>query len=397
MEYELKVLEHIITVVLNPSRITRDTLNDEFLSECKLLIETERERIRNQFRVMVFSDRQQSDLESYYRKHQAILVQLVDIVFNYLQPGGPESIYRLTSDISISNFYKEIAQIPGDLLDFIEKSFPEYFDHGIKVPEAKRWLMAPEMKRSLKGIQKEVEKLEVDDELIKIACKPLEDYLLPGEVISYHELSYLQELQRELISFIKKKDKANLNEELCRLLLHLNFNSISFFSYYILQLQEKSNGCNTLPDLIEYHSLKLKIINQLPVKAGLVYKTGLPAIREQVGSWICEELYYLEKQERFLYLDPRPKNELQQTEMKVHTSLSVSHLAMAVKLLVEAKLITNTNSSDLIRMVARNFRTDRQEVISEESLRNKLYSFETATVTRLKDEIVGLMNLVRKY
>ena len=70
---------------------------------------------------------------------------------------------------------------------------------------------------------------------------------------------------------------------------------------------------------------------------------------------------------------------------------------MAVKLLVEAKLITNTNSSDLIRMVARNFRTDRQEVISEESLRNKLYSFETATVTRLKDEIIGLMNLVRKY
>ncbi|MBK7433504.1 MAG: hypothetical protein IPI66_06060 [Chitinophagaceae bacterium] len=70
------------------------------------------------------------------------------------------------------------------------------------------------------------------------------------------------------------------------------------------------------------------------------------------------------------------KNEQQTTEMKVHTSLSVSHLAMAVKLLVEAKLITNTNSSDLIRMVARNFRTDRQEVISEESLRNKLYSFE---------------------
>ena len=123
MEYELKVLEHIITVVLNPSRITRDILNDEFLSECKLLVETEKERIRKQFWVMVFGERQQSDLGSYYRKHQAILVQLADIAFNYLQSGGPESIYRLTSDISISNFYKEIARIPGDLLDFIEKSF----------------------------------------------------------------------------------------------------------------------------------------------------------------------------------------------------------------------------------------------------------------------------------
>ncbi|MBL0056256.1 MAG: hypothetical protein IPP31_08660 [Chitinophagaceae bacterium] len=294
-------------------------------------------------------------------------MQLADIAFNYLQPGDRKYLPFNKRHLHL-NFYKEITRIPEDLLDFIEsKSFPEYFDHSIKVPEAKRWLMAPEMKRSLKVIQKKAEKLEVDGELIKIACQPLEDYLLPGKVISYHEFSYLQELQRELISFTKKKDKTNVNEEFCLLLLHLNYNRISFFSYYIQQLQEKANGCNTLPDLIEYHSLKLKIINQLPVKAGLVYKTGLPAIREQVGSWICEELYYLEKQGRYLYLEPGQKNLQQPTEMKVHTSLSVSHLAMAVKLLVEAKLITNTNSSDLIRMVARNFRTDRQEVISEEA------------------------------
>ncbi|MBK7434420.1 MAG: hypothetical protein IPI66_11290 [Chitinophagaceae bacterium] len=87
-------------------------------------------------------------MESYYRKHQAILVQLADIVFNYLQPEGPESIYRLTNEVPILNFYKEIARIPEDLLDFIENSYPEYFDYGRKVPEAKRWLMAPEIKEA---------------------------------------------------------------------------------------------------------------------------------------------------------------------------------------------------------------------------------------------------------
>jgi len=397
LEYELKVLEHIITVVLNPSRITRESLNDEFLSECRLHIETEKERIRKQFTVMVFGDRQESQLETYYRKHQAILLQLADTAFSYLERGRQESIYRLTNEISIINFYEAISQIPEALLDFIEKNFPEYFDPNSKIPEAKRWVMAPEIKKNLKGIQKELEKSEADAELSKIACHPLNDYLMPGKLISYHELTYLHELQQELISFTKKKDKANVNEELCRLLLHLNFNSYRFFNYYILQLQEKAKGCKGFPDLLEFHSLKLKIINQLPVKVGMVYKPALPAIREQVGTWICEELYYLEKQERYLYPEPSQKNEQQSTEMKVHTSLSVSHLAMALKLLMEAKLITNTNSSDLIRMVARNFRTDRQEVISEESLRNKLYSFETATVTRLKDEIIGLMNLVRKY
>lgn len=397
MEYELKVLEHIITVVLNPSRITRGSLNDEFLNECKLHVENEKERIRKQFRVMVFGEHLQGYLESYYRKHQAILIQLADIVYFYLQPGKPESIERITNEVHILNFYKELLQIPEDLLDYIEKSYPEYFDQDLKVPEAKRWLMAPEVKRKLKATQKDMEKLEVDVELIKITCHPIEDYLLPGLLISYHQHTYLQEMQKELILFTKKKNMANVNEELCQLLLQLNFNSISFFSYYIQQLQEKANSCNTLPDSVKYHSLKLKIINQLPVKAGSVFKPGLPPIREQIGSWVCEELYYLEKQGRLLNMETGQKDEQLNSGMKVHTSLSVSHLAMAVKLLMEAKLITNTNSSDLIRMVARNFRTDRQEVISEESLRNKLYNFESATVTRLKDEIIGLMNLVRNY
>mgnify|MGYP003433826677 FL=1 len=129
----------------------------------------------------------------------------------------------------------------------------------------------------------------------------------------------------------------------------------------------------------------------------MVYKPGLPPIRDQIGSWICEELYYLEKQESILNGLAGSKKEVTANQTKVHTSLSVSHLALAVKLLIESKIITNNNSSELLRMVARNFRTDRQEAISEESLKNKLYSFESSTVNRLKDEIIGLMNLVRKY
>lgn len=397
MQYELKVLEHIITIVLNPNRITEHILTDEFISECKLHIENEKERIRNQFRIMVFGEQNQSILELYYRKHLDILIQLADISFNYLQPGKQESIFLLTNNETTINFYREIAGVPNELLDFIEISFPEYFYNETKIPESKRWLLAQEIKDDLKGIQTKLEKSEVNKALIKIACRPFEDLLLPGVQISYNTRAYLQELKSDLLFFTKKNGDLNANEALCRLLVHINFNSIHFLNYYIQQLQEIAKGCNTLPDLIEYFSLKLKIINQLTLKQGLIYKPGLPPIKEQIGSWICEELYYLEKKGRFVNQVQVQHGEQKINGTKVHTRLSVSQLAMAVKLLMEAKLITNKNSSDLIRMVAKNFRTDRQEVISEESLRNKLYNFESATVTRLKDEIIGLMNLVRKY
>jgi len=406
LEYELKVLEHIITIVLNPSRIKRDNLNDEFLSECKLHADAEKERIRKQFTLMAFGVSQESHIESYYQKHQAILIQLADTAFKYIQPDEPESIYRLTNEISIIDFYKEISiidfykeisRIPEELLYFMKMNFPEYFDIEKKLPDAKRGLMLPEIKRNLKLIKNELGKFEIESNLIKITCSPFEDYLSAEKNITYRDFAYLKELQRELISFIGKKNKVNANEDMRRQLLYLNFNRLSFFNYYISHIEEEVKNCNTIPELIEFYSLKTKLINQQPMKPGLVLKPGLPSIKEQVGSWICEELYYIEKRHKLLSKVHLQKNEEPSNESKIHTSLSVSHLALAVKLLVESKMITNTNSTELMRIVARNFKTDKQEVISEDSLRNKSYNFETATVSRLKDEIIGLMNLARKY
>ncbi len=397
MEYELKVLEHIITVVLNPSKLKRDQLNDEFLGECKLLAETEKERIMKQFTLMVFNESQESRIESYFRKHQAILIKLADIVFNYLLPGRLEGVILLTNENSILDFYKEISRIPEELLNFIEINYPGYFDREAKIPNSTWWLMAQEIKRNLKLIKKELGKFELDEKLIKIIRDPFEDYLTAEKNINYRNLAYLKELQQALIYFSRKNKIENANEQVCQLLLYRNFNSLRFYNYYINQLEERTRSFKTIPEQIEFYSFKIKLINQLQLKLGLVFKPGLPSIKDQIGSWICEELYFLEKRQRLLYQSPVQKNEEQVNEPKVQTSLSVAHLALAVKLLIESKVITNKNSSELLRMVAKNFKTDRQELISEDSLRNKSYNFESATVDRLKDEIIGLMNLVRKY
>ena len=244
---------------------------------------------------MAFAERKQKMLESYYQKHQAMLVKLADSIYQYLNPEGPVSIQRLTNDELVLQFYKKVMQVPLDLLDFIEQHLPEYFDHGCKVPESKRWQHAPEIKRELNGLKKELEKLDIYGGLIKIVFSPFEQYLLTGELISYREMTYLLKLQSELRSFTKIKHIQNAEVELCQLLLQLNFNSIRFFNYFIERMQERSRLFISLPDLIEFYSLELKIINQLTVKPGLVYKHELPAISEQIGSWICEELYFLEK------------------------------------------------------------------------------------------------------
>ena len=103
----------------------------------------------------------------------------------------------------------------------------------------------------------------------------------------------------------------------------------------------------------------------------------------------------MEKRHQLNALISDSKNEEPAFTPKVQTSLSVAHLSLGLKLLMDAGVITNMNSTELIRMVARNFSTEKRESISENSLRNKVYNIESGTVEGMKEVIIRLMNLVR--
>ena len=101
----------------------------------------------------------------------------------------------------------------------------------------------------------------------------------------------------------------------------------------------------------------------------------------------------MEKKQQLMHFT----GEIAVAEPKIHTSLSVAHLSLAVKLLVDAKIIKNKNSTELMKLVARNFKTDSRDKISEVSLRNKSYSYEISTVDQMKDLVKGLMGVVMRY
>ena len=395
LENELKVLERLTTVTLNPANLKPDKLNDAFISECMLLANNEKERIKNQFASVIFNPGSESLIEIYFRHHQTALVKLADIAFNYLQQKTAESIYRLTNKSLVINLYKDVLRVPEELLQFVAENYPGYFNSEIKIPDAQKWRLAPEIKSNLKQIRAALRKTDLNEEVLEITCEPIEALIAATVETTYRELAYLKALINELQHFINRKNSSNINEEFNHLLLYLNYNRLRFFNYFIKALKDTGDHFDTLHDQIDFYSLQINLINQLPVKPGLIYKPGLPSLKEQIGNWICEELYYLEKRQRLifpasLHLD----KDLENTE-KIHTNLSVSQLALGVKLLVDAKVITNKNSTELMSMVARSFKTDRQEVISEDSLRNKSYNFEASTVEKLKDKIIGLLNMVR--
>lgn len=395
LENQLMALEHLITQELNPANLKPDTLNEAFINKCRRSANTEKDRIKNQFASVIFNPGSENLIEIYFRHHQTALVKLADTVFNYLQQKKTDSIYRVTKKSLVINFYKEILRVPEELLQFIAANYPGYFNNEMKIPEAEKWQLVPEIKGSLKKIRAALSKTDLNEKVLEITCEPIEAVLSLTINTTYRELVYVKALINELQHFINRKNSSNINEEFSQLLLYLNYNRLRFFNYYIQELKDTADHFNTIHDRIDFYSLQLKLINQLPVKPGLIYKPGSPPLKEQIGNWICEELYYLEKKQRLHFPVTMLDDKNPDKSGKIHTNLSVSQLALGVKLLVDAKVITNKNSTELMSMVASTFKTDRQEVISEDSLRNKSYNFEAATVEKLKDKIIGLLNMAR--
>ena len=139
----------------------------------------------------------------------------------------------------------------------------------------------------------------------------------------------------------------------------------------------------------------MKIINQVIKIPGMAYDPSLPSVADQIGGWLAEEIYFLEKKHQLEYSLPGNKSE--NSTSKIRTNLTVSHLSIAIKLLMGTGVIKNSNASEIIRMVSKIFRTEKSENISEDSLRNKSYNMESSAIEGMKHVIVGLLNEVRKY
>jgi hypothetical protein len=283
-----------------------------------------------------------------------------------------------------------------NVLSFIEKYFPNYFEWDFKITEFHRLRVVTGVGKNIAPLKAGLKRINADAEIVKIITEYFKLHLDPDSVISYRKYGYIQELQHRLLLIVSKKDK-NCNEQITTLLLHLNFNSAEYYDYYILQLV---NGANNFKDdikgLIEYYSWNFKLVNQTPLKAGFRYDTKFSSLKEQISAWIKEELRHLERNHKLYQQGPGKVEELT-SETKVHTSLAVSQLSLILKMLVDSKVITNKNQTQLMKMVARNFKTDRAENISEDSLRNKSYSFESGTVNKVKDVVINLLNLVKGY
>jgi hypothetical protein len=384
MKYELEALEQFIeyAIALN-NEAPIDILFIEF-DEKKSFVQDEVVKLKKLFTSYLFEAESERRLELFVLHHQTKIISLADRLSECIDVNGGPTPVRHPDRKTNLDLCRLAYQSLEELLTFIETYFSKYFDLDQKIPDTYMLLERRSLKEMVGTLTEKANETNVCSRLTEIALFPLTDFANEdsGKNISYRRLIYLKGLVRDISSLLQKEGEADLKFELIKLLVYRNFNSHYFLVYVTDNVRTDIHNQPTIAAQLDKLNYWLKLLYQFQVKPDSALKYGKPSIKDQLATWLTEEINYLEKKKQLTLMLP-PSEPLDETEsFKVGTICSVSQLACI--LLKETGLITNKNQTELIAFFSKHYSSIRNENISSDSLRVKYYNIEKATLNAVQ-------------
>ena len=320
------------------------------------------------------------DKEQFIRMVQIMTAKLLNVTSS--------THLKALSDIE----YERLLNLKQSLLrviHFIQEYFGNYFDKNEMVPEFLVDIYRKKISNLVKKLADETDwSSGVSTALSEMLIEQFtNEEIIAGKQYTYRLYYYENELLRQLL-----KNKLSTDSSIRSLLYFLNFNCSSFVIYEFDRLVDMITQLSTKSEKIKLLRTELKAINQMPMKTNYFYVEDMPSLKEQVSTWIEEEIKYCEAG-HFLQPATGANTDL---ENKIHTTLSVAKLSLLVRLLVVDKIIINRTVAPMLRTVAKTFSTLQREEISFGSLETKYHAPDKATIAIMKEMLQKWIVLLGK-
>ncbi len=360
------------------------------------LLKTEVIRIKKSITDQVFQFKASEEIEQYIHIQQQALIQICFRLIKILDPDKNHDIYKSSGEIKETAILYLTYIALEDILRFIETSFLKYIDKNIQIPFRSALIKTYRINEKLELVKESLLSSEIDQELIQIIYAPfsqLSDITLQ-ERITYRELLYFNSFLTAFYEEIKEAGTISQSQAI-HLLHEFNFNCTSLIDYKISLIKEHIGKLEAYSRQVDYLYHCLKIANQRRCKLNMAYIPDLPSLKEQLVTWIEEEINYLAKK---VNLSSKPHDLFNQenlSNVKIESGVSVSQLSYFFRLVSEVGIINHSNQSDIIRFVADSFQTPKTKDISMDSVRNKFYNVDDATISALKDFTIKILNKLK--
>ena len=378
----LQKWETLISTTLNPSSGISYTLTDEWIQDNIHQSQLNKESLKTLLIEGVIDRQKIIDKQHYIQIHQAILIRLLDKLHHYKQLVEPDS--------KLLYLYNAITQDVENVLNYIEDFFSSYVDRNERVPAMYFEASKEEFRRQLQELEAMInEKKMIDSKLSHIILRNFEEFCSnQTSRPTYYELFYQKNLLNELLS----SNSLNTKESVQEILFYFNFNDDNYVIYFFEKLQALTEPLTTQKEKIATLRYEQKVINQLRIRLDYTLIAGMPSLKEQLSSWIDEEIKFLETDAAPAILNKADSEH----DEKINTSLSVAKLALLLRLMVIDKIITNRVIAQMLRVVVRMFATLQTENIAFGSLETKYHNPDRGTISAVKDMLFRWINILNK-
>lgn len=212
--------------------------------------------------------------------------------FHFHQRGLTRLLNRIPAE---SKQKKEIVlgrlvRIITNLLKELETEFPEYFDQKCSVPHCLRSQIKSEIVEAIQSITAKYEKTTIDRRILTIVTAAFESVDENPESLSYSRRYFLRALNKSIMALdISLNNSDLLRQDVCRMLIQLNYNSELFFQYYVEYIHLSLSLCETLSDKIDQLGYYLKVCCQEHTSP-VGFDFTKQSINIQFVEWISQEL-----------------------------------------------------------------------------------------------------------
>lgn len=374
MEYQLTIFEQL-TIEILP-----ETINSDNLKKHLELAKNEKDRICNHFRRLSYLNDPSFPLVKIIHTHQLGIVAISNEIFSHIGH----------TDYPVAGFYGKICMILEDILTFIRLHIPDHFDQDFLMTNYSLHKSRASISHNYQQLIKIHELLGIEKALVHLALQPIREFAEAGSCISYRELEHLKELEKELAGLLEMN--ADLNEtidynyEMHSILLQLNFNFPRYTLYCCYRLDEKLSMLPSQAERMEKITWYIGMLTQIEHRPNFQFMQMLPSATQQILTSIHNAYHYIL---------PETRDSNKGDHEKIRLSISVSVLALFLKILIRAKIIINNNNAEVFRIIADAFATPRSEKLSPESVKGKFNKTPMAAYRSIGAMFVDLMSVFR--
>lgn len=365
-----------------------------FFMYCYHSLKNENQKIKKTNKERVFKLKTKERIEEHIHRKQYALENLAQRLIKEINPVSSSDLYQISDNYDKTDCLKITYIYLEKLLRFIEKEYRNYLNVNNQIPYRSTIVEEFEITDQFKAVKIQLLGSNLNKNLLKLLYEPLRKITTKSiqEKSTYYEFNYCSEF---INAFYKRVNFETLSEETVKeFLFEINFNSLQFFKYLTSEILEKLKAQENNISKIDILNQFLKNYKQKQNRNSLKYKANLPTLKEQIISWIEEEIEYLTKKIN-LETNQLPIISNNDKNTKLLTGLSVAQLSCFLGLLMESGIIKHKNLTDVFRFISENFKTINAEKISVDSLKVKYYNVENTTKNALREKIIELLGLTK--